>query len=307
MLFFSSSPHPGAPLKSSHVAGKEKAGWGWKATLPRESQQRTLKWVERCVLKARRVGSPCSRQLLAAHEINTNGWLGSGWEATSPRSGFRQNREARDDRPASRREVTAGALCAFGCLAQVCATPGRKRERWAAPGGRKSWHFLSVRLWARGFLLTSSVSSRISVSLSRVRLFATPWTVAHQAPLSMEFSRQEYWSVLTQGSNLGLLHCRQILYRLSHLGSPSTSVDSGINLWGQSCIGQQGARPNTPFKEILVAPLGYQCQQPTAVSTGQRGSRDPPPQGQVQGPTTVRSRGLYDSGKPALLQSCLWS
>ena len=27
-------------------------------------------------------------------------------------------------------------------------------------------------------------------------LFATPWTVAHQAPLSMEFSRQEYWSVL---------------------------------------------------------------------------------------------------------------
>ena len=31
-------------------------------------------------------------------------------------------------------------------------------------------------------------------SLSRVRLFATPWTVAHQAPPSMEFSRQEYWS-----------------------------------------------------------------------------------------------------------------
>ena len=25
-------------------------------------------------------------------------------------------------------------------------------------------------------------------------LFATPWTVAHQAPLSMEFSRQEHWS-----------------------------------------------------------------------------------------------------------------
>ena len=27
-------------------------------------------------------------------------------------------------------------------------------------------------------------------------LFETPWTVAHQAPLSMEFSRQEYWSGL---------------------------------------------------------------------------------------------------------------
>ena len=34
-------------------------------------------------------------------------------------------------------------------------------------------------------------------SLSRVRFFATPWTVVHQAPLSMEFPRQECWSGLT--------------------------------------------------------------------------------------------------------------
>ena len=32
--------------------------------------------------------------------------------------------------------------------------------------------------------------------LSHVQLFATPQTVAHQAPISMEFSRQEYWSGL---------------------------------------------------------------------------------------------------------------
>ena len=32
--------------------------------------------------------------------------------------------------------------------------------------------------------------------LSSVRLFATSWTIVHQAPLSMEFSRQEYWSGL---------------------------------------------------------------------------------------------------------------
>ena len=30
--------------------------------------------------------------------------------------------------------------------------------------------------------------------LSHVRLFVTPWTAAYQAPLSMEFPRQEYWS-----------------------------------------------------------------------------------------------------------------
>ena len=33
-------------------------------------------------------------------------------------------------------------------------------------------------------------------SLSRVRLFTTPWTIAYQAPPSMGFSRQEYWSGL---------------------------------------------------------------------------------------------------------------
>ena len=33
-------------------------------------------------------------------------------------------------------------------------------------------------------------------SLTHIGPFATPWTVAHQAPLSMGFSRQEYWSGL---------------------------------------------------------------------------------------------------------------
>ena len=33
-------------------------------------------------------------------------------------------------------------------------------------------------------------------SLSHVQLFATPWTAAHQAPLSTGLSRQEYWSGL---------------------------------------------------------------------------------------------------------------
>ena len=36
----------------------------------------------------------------------------------------------------------------------------------------------------------------VHAGLSRVRLFVTPWTVAHQASLSMDFSRQKYWSGL---------------------------------------------------------------------------------------------------------------
>ena len=39
-------------------------------------------------------------------------------------------------------------------------------------------------------------------SLSRVQLFATPWTAAHQAPLSVGFSRQEYWSGVPSPSRM---------------------------------------------------------------------------------------------------------
>ena len=57
-------------------------------------------------------------------------------------------------------------------------------------------------------------------SLSRVWLFATPWIVVCEVPPSMEFPRQEYWVCchflhqgiyLTQGSNLGFLHYKQIV------------------------------------------------------------------------------------------------
>ena len=65
-------------------------------------------------------------------------------------------------------------------------------------------------------------------SLSRVQLFATPWTVAHQSPPSMGIfqARILEWVAIsfsrgsfpTQGSNLGLPNCRQTLYRLSQQG-----------------------------------------------------------------------------------------
>ena len=42
-------------------------------------------------------------------------------------------------------------------------------------------------------------------SLSHVQLFATPWTVARQAPLAMGFSRQEHWSGLPFSSSGELL------------------------------------------------------------------------------------------------------
>ena len=47
-------------------------------------------------------------------------------------------------------------------------------------------------------------------SLSCVRLFATPWTAAYQAPPSMGFSRQEYWSGVPSSS---LKEIRQFLWK----------------------------------------------------------------------------------------------
>ena len=70
---------------------------------------------------------------------------------------------------------------------------------------------------------------------SCVQLFVIPWAVAHWAPCSGEsrgFSRQEYWRGLPcpppgdlpnpgiEPMSLHLLHCRSILYQLSHKGSP---------------------------------------------------------------------------------------
>ena len=53
-------------------------------------------------------------------------------------------------------------------------------------GSLQDFHFMFSSQLALQHVLPSHIS--------RVHLFATPWTIAHQAPLSMGFSRQEYWS-----------------------------------------------------------------------------------------------------------------
>ena len=66
-------------------------------------------------------------------------------------------------------------------------------------------------------------------SLSHIQLFATPWTVVNQAPLSMEFPRQEYWSglpfpppgdLLDPGIESASPELAAASLPLSHLGSP---------------------------------------------------------------------------------------
>ena len=99
--------------------------------------------------------------------------------------------------------------------------------------------------------------------LIRVCLFATPWTVARQAPLSTEFSRQECWSglpfpsqgiFLIQGLNACLLHVSGIpgnffFKPLSHLGIPLVLLAP----W------RLGVNGNTPQEDGVL--MGYWSQE----------------------------------------------
>ena len=73
-------------------------------------------------------------------------------------------------------------------------------------------------------------------SLSHIQLFATPWTVAHQAPPSMEFSRQAYWTGLPFPSpgdlpNLGIEPGSPTLWADALLSEPP-----GNSLLGEASI-----------------------------------------------------------------------
>ena len=76
--------------------------------------------------------------------------------------------------------------------------------------------------------------------LSHVRLFVTPWTVAHQAPLPVKLSRQGYWSGLPFSSPGNLLDLgikpgspalQVILYCLSYQGSPNKMCCHFMSRW----------------------------------------------------------------------------
>ena len=105
--------------------------------------------------------------------------------------------------------------------------------------------------------------------------FATLWIVACQAPLSMGFSRQEYWSGLPfpspgnlpdPGIKAGLLHCSWILYCLSHRETLCHRPDikqlrrGRERIWTQVCTPQETMYlPTLPTSEhtrrrIMVVP-----------------------------------------------------
>ena len=68
-------------------------------------------------------------------------------------------------------------------------------------------------------------------SLSPVRLLATPWTTAYQAPLSMGFSRQEYWSGVPLPSLFFLTHQYTEGWMHWHYAHESRNINRWVNVW----------------------------------------------------------------------------
>ena len=95
---------------------------------------------------------------------------------------------------------TESPLCISAGWIPVCSF--EEQTFWKDTGGHSRWEEMSVlllsSLWDVARILNHFISQFIGVRelLSGVWLFATPWTVAHQAPLFMDFSKQEYWSGL---------------------------------------------------------------------------------------------------------------
>ena len=88
-------------------------------------------------------------------------------------------------------------------------------------------------------------------SLSCVQLFVTPWTVAHQAPLSMGFSRQEYWSGLPfppprDLPNPGIEPSSPALasrfFTTEPAGKPTPGQSIGLNAGSTKCGKETGAQ-----------------------------------------------------------------
>ena len=82
----------------------------------------------------------------------------------------------------------------------MCLSSGAKEERIV----RCSAHAACAALPPEPGSLVYHTHAYVLSHLSRVCFFATPWTVARQAPLSLGFSRQEHWSGLPCPSPGGL-------------------------------------------------------------------------------------------------------
>ena len=129
------------------------------------------------------------------------------------------------------------------------------------PSVISTWQDLNTELYLT-FHLHSTYNATVCVwggaqSFSRVWLFVTPWTVAHQAPLSMGFSRHIYWSGLPFPSpgyllNLGI--------KPESLASPAFTGRFFTTSATWEAHDVTGGKQITSLTDLTVNPKGWCCQ-----------------------------------------------
>ena len=125
------------------------------------------------------------------------------------------------------------------CRVRLCATPDSSPLGSSVPG------ILQARTleWVAISFSNAWKWKVKRKSLSRARLLATPWTAAYQAPLSMGFSRQEYWSggAIAFSAKIEVSH---VIY-----ATAAKSLQSCLTLFNPI----DGLLPGSPVHGILQA------------------------------------------------------
>ena len=91
--------------------------------------------------------------------------------------------------------VSVGPCCCCCCSVASVVSDSVRPHRRKPTRLPHPWDSLGKNTGVGCHFLLQCIKVKVK-SLSRVRLLATPWTAAYQAPPSMGFSRQEYWSGL---------------------------------------------------------------------------------------------------------------
>ena len=130
--------------------------------------------------------------------LHCSHWYGKQWRKRGGR------KETKEEKQVFKMKYQLSSAAAAAAAASLQLHPTLSDPRDDSPPGSPVPGILQARTLE--WVAISSSNAwwwKVKVkSLSRVRLFVTPWTAAYQAPPSMGFSRQEYWSELPLPSPL---------------------------------------------------------------------------------------------------------
>ena len=145
----------------------------------------------------------------------------------------------------------------------------------------------------------SGTEPTVAQSLCCVRLFATPWTAAHQAPLSVGFPRTEYWSGLSLPSPGDLPHpgieptslawqadALQLHQQGSFVLNPQSNKTEAARVQPCSHGGPDASLPEAPLQRAwpvhsnalsLFRAMPQRWTRPLTTASGASGGEEPPP------------------------------